>query len=291
MRYAIYMIVGPSGRMYVGLSKDPDARWASHRRRARENNRGRHPFYDALRKYGPWAFTLHVLEWHDCLDAAKDAEVQAIAAFGPLAYNVSRGGDYDAGTGGKVFWERIRQDPEAYAAYIERLSAGVKAVAHTFDVSHLHAATAAKSARWRWGQQHRITRMARKNGGEPIVYGARLKVSDKLFAARKSRQSRLSALAQHAARPDDVRQSVNAKIAESLRDVYAEGTDAKKRILEMGAKGRANMDRKVQGAAASKGLKGYWENLKKDPEAYAAHIARRRETLMKTLERKKNENL
>lgn len=291
MRYAIYLIFGPSGRPYVGLSKDPSARWASHRRRARENKRGRHPFYDALRKHGPESFTLHVLEWHEDLDVAKAAEVQAIAALGTFAYNVSPGGDYDAGTGGKVFWERIRQDPEAYVAYIERLSTGVKAAAHTFDTSRMHEAIAAKGVRWRWEQQHRITRMARKNGGEPIVYGARLKISDRLFSARKSRQSRLSALAQHAARSEDIRQTVNAKIADTLRDVYAVGTDAKKRILEIGAKGRANMDRKVQGAAASKGLKGYWADLKKDPDAYAAHIARRRETLMKTLERKKNENV
>lgn len=290
MPYAIYLIMGPTGRPYLGLSKDPAARWGSHRRRAK-TRLTRHPFYDALRKYGPAQFTLHVLSWHETLEEAQAAEVSAIAAWGSHAYNVSPGGEYDAGTGGKTFWERIKRDPEAYASYRAKLSAGVKAVAHLFDVSRLHAATAAKGARWRWEQQHRITRMARPNGGEPIVYGARLKESDRLSAARKSRVSRLNALAQHAARSEEERRAVNAKIADTLRDVYAEGGLHRQRLADAAARGRANMDRKVQGAAASKGLKNYWAELKKDPDAYAAHIARRRETLMKTLERKKNENL
>lgn len=291
MRYAIYIIVGPTGRLYVGLSINPDARWASHRRRARENNRGRHPFYDALRKYGSDAFTLHVLEWHDSLDAAKNAEVQTIAAFGASAYNISPGGEYDAEAGGKIFWERMRQDPEAYAAYIERLSAGVKAVAHTFDRKKIYAGYLALPARYRWKHQHRMTRLSLKTRSGPIVYGACVRLTPKTDAARNARRARLSALRQHARRGDDEKLSVNAKIAESLRATYADGTDAKQRLLEMGARGRANMDRKVQGAAASKGLKEYWANLKKDPVAYAAHIQRRKETLMRTLERKKNENI
>ena len=51
------------------------------------------------------------------------------------------------------------------------------------------------------------------------------------------------------------------------------------------------MDRKVQGAAASKGLKGFWAEIKKDPERYAAYMASRNKTLLETLERKKNANL
>lgn len=290
MSYAVYLIMGPSGRPYVGLSKDPDARWGSHRRRAK-TRLTRHPFYDALRKYGPEQFTLQVISWHATLDEAKAAEVSTIAAWGAHAYNVSPGGEYDAGTGGKVFWDRIKQDPEAYAAYRARLSAGVKAVAHAFDVTRLHAALASKPARWRWKQQHRITRMARPNGGSPIVYGPREKESERLASARKSRQSRLNALAQHAARPEEVKRAVNAKIANTLRRAYEPGSEHRKRLAESAARGRANMDRKVQGAAASKGLKNFWVELKKDPEAYAAHIARRRETLMQTLEGKKNENV
>lgn len=290
MPYAIYIIMGPSGRPYIGLSKDPDARWGSHRRRAKDRLT-RHPFYDALRKYGPEQFTLHVISWHVTLDEAKSAEVSAIAAWGDHAYNVSPGGEYDAGTGGKVFWERIKKDPEAYSAYRARLSAGVKAVAHLYDRSKMYAGYLATPARDRWKRQHRMTRLSLKDRKAPLVYGARVRLTPKTDAARNVRRARQSALLQHARRDPQERQAVNAKIAATLREVYADGTDAKRRILDMGAKGRANMDRKVQGAAASRGLKNYWAELKKDPEAYAAHIARRRETLMKTLERKKNENV
>lgn len=289
MRYAIYVIVGPTGRVYAGLSIDPDARWASHRRKAR-TQKTRHPFYDALRKYGPEQFTMHVVSWHETLEEAQAAEIQAIAAFGPLAYNVSPGGEYDAGTGGRVFWQEIKKDPERYAAYLRKLSEGVKATSHLADRSKLKEVLAARPAKDRWKQQHRITRLARGKGA-PIVYGPREEAFPRTAALLKSRTSRLSALATHAARSEEDRAAVNIKIAESLTVAYAEGSSNRARLAEVAAKGRANMDRKVQGAAASKGLKGFWAEIKKDPERYATYMASRNKTLLETLERKKNANL
>ena len=39
--------------------------------------------------------------------------------------------------------------------------------------------------------------------------------------------------------------------------------------------------------AASQGLKKFWVELRKDPEAYAAYMAARRVSLQKTLEQKR----
>ena len=292
MRYAIYVIVGPTGRVYAGMSIDPDARWASHRRKAR-TQKTRHPFYDALRKYGPEQFTMHVVSWHETLEEAQTAEIRAIAAFGPLAYNVSPGGEYDAGTGGKVFWQEIKKDPERYAAYRKRLSDGVKAagVDSTALVAHNRKKWESLTVREQWDFMHRMRRLAASSRSGPIEYGPKNAYLPKTSAAKKSRISRINAEAQWAARTEEERKAVGEKIAETLRGTYAPGTEERQRLLDMGARGRAAMDRKVQGAAASKGLKGFWAEIKKDPERYAAYMASRNKTLLETLERKKNANL
>lgn len=289
MPYFVYSITGPSGRAYIGLSKNVKARWVSHRRKARIEN-GRHPFYDSIRRHGSEAFTVSILSEFPTLGEAQRAEVEAIAALGPAAYNVSPGGEYDAGFGGKVFWERLRKDPEAYAAYISRLRRGVTSSPNRHYPTHLNVLFAAKSAKERWKFQQRATRIARNKAGvsgEPISYGAgRDATVTPAKLKRHSIKSRENAKALWARRTVREKEDLGAAIAETLRAVYAEGTPARERLAEAARKGRENMDRVKQGQAASKGLKAFWENLKKDPEAYAAYISERRSTLMKTLKAK-----
>lgn len=289
MSYFVYSITGPSGRSYIGLSKDVKARWASHRRKARTEN-GRHPFYDSLRRHGFEAFTVAVLSEFPTLAEAQRAEVEAIAALGPSAYNVSPGGEYDAGCGGKVFWGRLRKDPEAYAAYILRLKQGVSASPNRHYPTHLKVLFAAKSAKERWKFQQRATRIARnKSGfsGAPVTYGAGPDTAaTPAKLKRHAMKSRENAAALWARRTEQEKKEVGEAIAETLRTVYAPGTAARERLAEVARKGRENMDREKQGRAASKGLKAFWAKLREDPEAYAAHIAARRETLLKTLNAK-----
>ena len=52
-------------------------------------------------------------------------------------------------------------------------------------------------------------------------------------------------------------------------------------------KARSSIDRTVQGPAASKGLKNWWTELRKDPERYNAYIASRIETQRRNREMKK----
>lgn len=286
MSYFVYSITGPSGRAYIGLSKNVKARWTSHRRKARTEN-GRHPFYDSLRRHGVEAFTVSVVSEHGSLAEAQHAEVEAIAELGPAAYNVSPGGEYDAACGGKAFWERIRKDPEAYSAYISRLRKGVASSPNRRYPAHLNVLFAAKSAKERWKFQQRATRMARNKAGfsgGPISYGAGPDTSPSPSKLKRhSIQSREAATALWSRRTEREKNELGEAIAETLRGVYAEGTAARERLAEVARKGRETMDRVKQGRAASRGLKSFWENLKKDPDAYAAYIAARRETLMKTL--------
>lgn len=282
--YLIYAAISPSGRMYIGLTKNLKQRWVAHVRKAREN-KGRHPFYDAMRKHGTGAFTLRVLSKHETLEAAKAEEVAAIKRCRPLAYNVSDGGEYDAGSGGKAFWSRLREDPEALAAYLSRLSQAIReSPLCGGNPTHLAELFAAKSPREKWKFQQRATRMARGRPGPPITYGAGPDTSvTKSKQIRHARGSRENAKALWARRTEDEKKKVAGAIAETLRGVYAEGSEARRRLAEVARKGRENMDRKKQGQAASKGLKAFWERLRKDPEAYARYIEARRKTLLETL--------
>ena len=57
--------------------------------------------------------------------------------------------------------------------------------------------------------------------------------------------------------------------------------------IDRSVQARQNIDRSVQAPAASQGLKKFWVELRKDPEAYAAYMAARRASLQETLEQKR----
>jgi group I intron endonuclease len=292
MPYHIYKITSPSGKCYIGLSKDVKARWLSHRRKARTGT-GRHPFYDSLRSYGWENFTVETLSSHETLEAAKVAEIATIAQHRPGCYNVSDGGEYDAGTGGKIFWRVIKQDPERYAAYIEKLRAALKGKAGI--PYHLLALNRALPAKERWKRQNRATRVAAKKPRSlnqirttgPKVLPQTLKEAfNRKTPAQKKRHALVSrdrAIKQWQERTPEERKQVAEKITSTLIQVYGEGTEARARLAAVAAKGRETMDRAVQGAAASKGLKKFWEDLKKDPVRYKEYMATRTASLMKTL--------
>lgn len=297
----IYALVGPSGKRYVGLSKDPRARAHSHFRRAREN-RGRHPLYDAIRSHGREMFTLEVLAGPMTLEEAREAEREWIARFRSTlrseGYNVSPGGEADSGFGGKYFWANLRKDPAALRAYLARLSAGVLRACAEGRVprpEHLIAFNRSKPAKQRWREQHRMTRIsarlersvAQMGRPGPAVLPETLRAAwDRKSPAEKKRHAwecRNRARAQWAGRTAAEVVEVSTKIAATLRDVYAPGTDARKRLAIDAARARASMDRVKQGEAASKGLKGWWADLKADPVRYRAHIDARSSSLKKTL--------
>jgi hypothetical protein len=110
----------------------------------------------------------------------------------------------------------------------------------------------------------------------------------RLPESRKKRHAiacRERAKTQWANRTDAERASVSDKISRSVKALHDDPVYYERTLLGL-AKGRAVMDREVQGAAASKGLKGFWAELKKDPEKYAAYIEARKSTLKVTLKAK-----
>ena len=125
--YSIYKITSPSGRYYIGLTKSPlRERWRQHRNRAFHENRN-HPFYNAIRKYGPDQFFVETIDTADSKEEAQKKERQWIAKSSKdLLYNLSPGGEADGEAGAAVFWGSLKEDPVRFAEYRSTLSSTKK---------------------------------------------------------------------------------------------------------------------------------------------------------------------
>ena len=291
--FYVYVITGPGGKQYVGVSKNIKERWRSHVRRA-FGERRKHPLYDAIRKHGADSFTVAEIGAFETQEAVLLCEVFEIAvrratdrAYG---YNVSMGGEYDCVDGPRIFWERMRADPVAFEKYRANLSAAQqkRADAGPITCDALIAYNKAKTPRERWEQIHRATRVARrtphKNGGPKVArtnaeaVRAAWEAQPPSVKKRHAIECRKRATAQWAQRTPEQKAGVAAKIAASVR-ALSDDSAYRERNLAGLAKGRQSMDRAKQGAAASEGLKRYWRETKADPVRYAKRIAQQVATL------------
>ena len=290
--YSIYKVTSPSGKSYVGLTKNPvKERWAQHVKRAFHERR-KHPFYQAIRKYGPDKFKIETIDYALSKSEAQQLEQLYIAEMAPnLKYNLSKGGEADGEDGARIFWGSIKQHPQELAAYRKKLSDTKK----QRDWTNYDALTE-KAKQWRkdnprkaYKMAHRALRMANKKahcrGPKKVKKEQPLK--DKLlWRYKRSVKTRENALALWARRSEEDRAEIGRKISEAVKERWGTVTDTKQRS-QLTEAARTTIDRKKQGAAASKGLKHFWEELKKDPERYNAYVAQRKATLLKTLQEKK----
>lgn len=292
--YRIYRITSPSGKCYVGLTKTSIwQRWRGHVKLSRTGLN--HPFYNAIRKYGEDAF---VLEHIACAlgKANAGATEQACIAQTPQCrrYNLSPGGEADGEHASKAFWDRMRSDPVAMEAYRAKL---VQAQADRAPIrTEQRAYVLAKGAEWRkdnpktaWKNSYRASRVSARGATGVGRRRDDRTLKERLLAKHKSVFPRRAAgvAAVWARLSEAEHATLTAKIAEGQRRSYAEDPARQVSTAKQLRAARENIDREVQGRQASKGLKAYWANLKKDPEKYAAHMATRTASLMKTLEAKK----
>jgi predicted GIY-YIG superfamily endonuclease len=120
--YKIYKITSPSGKSYIGYTGDKlTKRWYAHKRKAIKEPDYNHPFYNAIRKYGPDSFTVETIYECTTLEEAFSLEIKAISEHENL-YNISSGGSTDAEIGGKIFWEDINSNPKKRKKYLKKLS-------------------------------------------------------------------------------------------------------------------------------------------------------------------------
>lgn len=145
-QFKIYKITGDNGRFYIGYTiQSINERLRQHVMRALNGEAKDHPFYRDIRKYGPEAFEISVLDKTANRQKAMSLEKEFIALEdGTEIYNLSSGGVEDASWGGKIFWQRLNEDPEARKEYIKKLS-DIKKSRDWTDYEHL----AQKGLEWR----------------------------------------------------------------------------------------------------------------------------------------------
>lgn len=91
--YTVYMHTSPSGKRYVGITKQkPEQRWGKGK-----NYKNNSYFTGAIEKYGWDNFTHEILFEVDNLEEAKVLEIETIAKYRSddrkFGYNLSKGGE------------------------------------------------------------------------------------------------------------------------------------------------------------------------------------------------------
>lgn len=95
----IYTITNQvNGKVYVGLTKNPDQRWEQHKNTSYLRSRNE-ALYRAMRKHGRKNFVFEVIEELESLEAANEAEQKWIANLGTMDPKVG----YNMTSGGKVY--------------------------------------------------------------------------------------------------------------------------------------------------------------------------------------------
>lgn len=92
MNYQIYLIIGPTGKKYVGYtSKGCRNRWNCH-----NNSHRKSPLYSALKKYGRSSFKLKLLKKVYSLKESYFWEcfyIKKLNTLYPKGYNLTKGGE------------------------------------------------------------------------------------------------------------------------------------------------------------------------------------------------------
>ncbi|MDW7670576.1 MAG: hypothetical protein SCK57_10395 [Bacillota bacterium] len=227
--FTVYKIVAPSGEGYIGYtSMCTEERWRHHVWRA-VHEKIEHPFYRAIREFSPESFTLFDLDKANGLKEAQELERRYIRSSPPeLLFNLSPGGIEDASFGGKVFWQRLNQDPSARKRYLEKLSVTKKRNDWT-DYEQLHQL----SKKWReenprkaYKIAHRASRVAKKKAlmksdknNVAEIYERSLK-EKLMWKHKRSAVTRINAINLWESRTEEEKAEVGRKISASQKETW-----------------------------------------------------------------------
>ena len=288
-KHYIYRLTSPSGRSYIGLTgRSVKERWQQHKRQA-EFGTGRHPLYDAMRKYGIDSFLVETIA---CTYGLIDAQYleRLFISVNENGYNILPGGETGSGPA-KVFWQQIKADPLAYEAYRQKLrNAQAIRIANGEDATpRIEGAR-----RWRENNPRESYRLAMRGLRVAVKKNTTKGANESERQSRANRPLKERLLEKHkgrylarsrgvasvwASRSETEKLTVAGKISVTLKKYYENGDRVDREQLE---RARSAIDRSKQAPAASKGLKKFWEDLKKDPVRYKDYIERRKQTLKAT---------
>ena len=291
--YSVYVVISPSGMQYVGYtSMTIKERWRHHKRRAFAGEAVGHPFYDEIRRFNGEGFVLKKLAWsNERLEAMQMEEEFINDIPAGLAMNISNGGLHDAKEGSAQAWKKINATPESRTAYLQKLS-DVKKGNDWTDYEKL----AEYGAQWRkehpreaYKMAYRAIRCADKALGNPPP--SHCKVDERPLKERLMHKYKLNEIrrqnttAAWSRYSEEQRAVIAKKISEGQKAQYQ--NKPQEEIDASCANARNYIDRSTQAPAASKGLKNWWAELKKDPKRYAEYMAKRTTGLQRTLAQKK----
>ena len=280
--FRVYKIILPSGNQYIGYtSLSLSERLRHHLKRAKSGAAANHPFYQELRNLTKEQ--CKIIELVCCKDrnSAMISEQEQIAmADHSVLLNISSGGVDDASFGGKVFWERIRSDPEKLCEYLQKLSKRKKENDWTN-----YEELASKALKWRkenprlaYKMSYRAIRIATKAQGRSMHEkrnDEQLPLKERLLRKHKLGKVKSRYVKEvWRKRSQEEKDGVRKKISDTHKQKKASMTKEEKSIMTL--KARESIDRKKQGAAASRGLKKFWEELRKDPQKYQKYIDSRK---------------
>lgn len=123
-QYIVYKITSINGKQYIGYtSLSLNERLRHHINRATKGESKSHPFYNDIRLLGKESFKIEALRKTNNRIKAMNIEKAFIKSLDTdKSYNLSPGGLEDASFGGKIFWERLNNNPEEKAMYLKKLS-------------------------------------------------------------------------------------------------------------------------------------------------------------------------
>lgn len=290
-QYTVYRITTSSGRCYTGYTSLPlNERWRHHKRRAFNGECPGHPFYEEVRTANGEGFILEPLHIVDNRQSAMKLEEEEIARVPrERSLNLSCGGVNDAAEGGRIFWERINQDTEKREEYLKKLSDRKKESDWT-DYEKLTKA----NRQWRhdnpmkaYKMSTRALRIANKKRPKKEAE-EELSLKEKLRHKHKLNDVKSECVKEvWNNRSEDERNAIGAKISAAAKKNMAEKSIEEKRAITQ--KARDSIDREKQGKAASKGVKNWWKELKKDPERYKEYMDRRNKSQAETRRKKREE--
>ena len=296
-QYTVYRITAPSGRCYTGYtSLTLNERWRYHKRRAFNGETSDHPFYNEIRSTGGKGFTLEPLHIVSNRQVAMKLEEEEIARIPPdQSLNLSCGGVNDASEGGRIFWERLNQDPAKREEFLKKLSDRKKESDWT-DYGKLTEA----NKQWRHDNPMKAYKMATRALRIANKKKDKKEEADELPLKEKLRHKhRLNEVKSEYVkkvwnnRSEEERKAIGDKISAAAKQNMAGKSVEEKRAITQ--KARDSIDKEKQGKAASQGIKKWWRELKEDPVRYKEYMDRRNksqaETRRKKSEEKEYENI
>ena len=291
--YTVYKISTPAGNIYIGYtSQKLKDRLRQHRYKALTGQCIGHPLYDAIRKCNGEGLTIEPICCVNDRNTAMRLEEENIAlTSSEQSANLTRGGRYDGTDAAGAFWKKINADAEGKTKYLETLSKR-KLDDDWSDYDKLTDA----AEQWRkdnpkeaYRISYRAIRIANKKNGYPppcYVECDNRPLKERLMHKFKLNKVKSDYVTQvWSRRTVEEKKAIGKKIGEAQKRHMNNLTKDEKR--EATKKARSSIDRTVQGPAASKGLKNWWTELRKDPERYNAYIASRIETQRRNREMKK----